>query len=178
MKRNLFIISFILGVFIFLMGFKNSIAQESLYVTPVKRLGEGSLSDLKYSPNGEYIAVGTSIGIEILDGRTLDRLKFFGDELNNYLAASISFSPDGRYLASGSRDKTVKLWDVSSGREIKTLTGHSDDVRSVSFSPDGSYLASGSSDKTIKLWDVSSGREIKTLTGHSNYVNSVSFSPG
>ena len=64
------------------------------------------------------------------------------------------FPPDGQVLASGSLDKTIKLWDVDSRREIATLKGHSNSVSSVPFSPDGQVLASGSVDKTIKLWDV------------------------
>jgi WD40 repeat protein len=90
---------------------------------------------------------------------------------------SVAFSPDGRYIASGSQDKTIKLWDVATGREIRTFIGHTNAVLSVAFSPDGRYIASGSWDKTIKLWDVSTGREIRTFIGHTNWVYFVTFSP-
>jgi hypothetical protein len=64
-------------------------------------------------------------------------------------------------------DKTIKLWEVASGREVRTLSGHTSDVTSVAFSPDGRLLASGSGDKTIKLWEVATGREVRTLSGHT-----------
>ncbi len=67
---------------------------------------------------------------------------------------SIAFSPDGKYMASGSNDKTVKIWSVEQKKVFNTLRGHNSEVRSVSFSPDGKYLTSGSSDGLIKLWNV------------------------
>jgi WD40 repeat protein len=83
---------------------------------------------------------------------------------------SVAYSPDGQTLASGSWDKTIKLWNVKTGNLLQTLTGHSDQVRSVAYSPDGQTLASGSSDKTIKLWNVRTGNLLQTLTGHSDSV--------
>jgi len=90
---------------------------------------------------------------------------------------SVAFSPDGQTLASGSYDNTIKLWRVSDGTLLRTLTGHRDSVLSVAFSPDGQTLASGSWDRTITLWRVSDGRLLRTLTGHTYCVTSVAFSP-
>jgi tetratricopeptide (TPR) repeat protein len=89
---------------------------------------------------------------------------------------SVSFSPDGRTLASGSHDKTVRLWDVETGKERATLSGHTDHVNSVSFSPDGLTLVSAG-DLFIHLWDVETGKERATLSGPKHYDSIASFSP-
>ncbi|MGF1960466.1 MAG: hypothetical protein RMX99_013295 [Aulosira sp. DedVER01a] len=91
------------------------------------------------------------------------------------IVSSVSFSPDGKTIASASWDKTIKLWSVD-GKLLKTLTGHSDSVSSVSFSPDGKTITSASYDKTVKLWSLD-GKLLKTFKGHSGIVSSVSFSP-
>ncbi len=88
-----------------------------------------------------------------------------------YTIYSVSFSADGKYLASGSYSKTIKLWSVESKREITTVQGHSESVFSVAFSPDGKYLASGSDDYTLKLWNIESQKEVITLKRHSKGVN-------
>ena len=92
---------------------------------------------------------------------------------------TVSFSPDGSHIVSGSSDTTIRLWDSQTGEQIGApLTGHTDGVPSVSFSPDGSRIVSGSYDKTIRLWDSQTGEQIGApLTGHTDGVTSVSFSP-
>jgi len=89
----------------------------------------------------------------------------------------VAYSPDGKYILSGSKDKTLKLWDAASGKEIRTFTGHSDQISSVAFSPDSKYALSGSWDDTLKLWDVATGKELRTFQGHADFVESVAFSP-
>ncbi|MBW4479278.1 MAG: AAA-like domain-containing protein [Tolypothrix brevis GSE-NOS-MK-07-07A] len=91
--------------------------------------------------------------------------------------SSVTFSPDGKTLASTSSDKTIKLWNLETKKEITTLNGHSLGVSSVTFSRDGKTLAWASSDKTIKLWNLETKKEITTLNGHSDLVYSVTFSP-
>jgi WD40 repeat protein/serine/threonine protein kinase len=90
---------------------------------------------------------------------------------------SVTYSPDGTRLATGSKDATVRIWDATTGRTIATLHGHRNEVNRVTFSPDGRTLASASDDGTVKLWEVATGREQATLTGHQGEVTAVAFAP-
>ncbi|KAJ5652726.1 hypothetical protein N7507_010152 [Penicillium longicatenatum] len=89
---------------------------------------------------------------------------------------SIAWSPDGSLLASGSNDKTVRVWDPATGQTVSTLEGHSDSVFSIAWSPDGSRLASGSYDTTVRVWDPTTGQTVSTLEGHGS-VQSIAWSP-
>jgi WD40 repeat protein len=95
---------------------------------------------------------------------------------HSHAVLSVAFSPDGRTLASGSGDYSIKLWDVASSLELRALPGHTVPVLSVAFSPDSRTLAPGSSDNTIKLWDVANGLELRSLTGHAIGVGTIAFS--
>jgi WD40 repeat protein len=85
---------------------------------------------------------------------------------------SVSFSPNGQLLASASSDRTIKLWDPTTGELCQTLEDHSGWVQSVCFSPDGQLLASASEDTTIKLWDPMAGELRQTLERHSSWIYS------
>jgi DNA-binding beta-propeller fold protein YncE len=89
----------------------------------------------------------------------------------------VAYSPDGKLLATSSKDHTVKLWDAASGKEVRALKGHTNDVYSTAFRPDGKVLASASEDKTIRLWEVATAKELQVLRGHSGDVYGLAFSP-
>jgi WD40 repeat protein/transcriptional regulator with XRE-family HTH domain len=93
------------------------------------------------------------------------------------MVGGVDFSPDGKRIATASDDKTVKIWDASSGNELMTLTGHTNYVSRVAFSPDGIHLATSSGDKTAKVWDAATGKELITLIGHTDAVADIVFSP-
>src|SRR6266446_3910313 len=90
---------------------------------------------------------------------------------------SVAFSPDGQFLAVGSANGEIGVWQVARWKPIMTLSGHLGRVWSVAFSPDGARLASGGEDRFVRLWEVSTGQCLTTLQGHTDWVRSVAFSP-
>ncbi|MBW4643727.1 MAG: WD40 repeat domain-containing protein [Goleter apudmare HA4340-LM2] len=94
---------------------------------------------------------------------------------HSHIVRSLAMSADAKTLVSGSRDQTIKIWDLETGELIRTLKGHKDEVCAIALSPDEEIIASGSADKTIKLWHVKTGELLATFIGHTNTVTAVAF---
>jgi WD40 repeat protein len=146
---------------------------------------------LAYSPDGHWLAIldANERTVLLLDARTHETVaRFSGHEKQVYKAA---FSPDGRSLASCSKDHTVRVWQIdpltvpsspSAGgertvRECQVLRGHTDEVFAVAFHPDGTRLATAGLDRAIRLWDLERGEDVARLQGHRSFVWSLAFSP-
>ena len=122
----------------------------------------GSILALELSADGKILATGDNGQIRIWQMPECKHvLTLFGHENPPVLA--LALSPDGRMLASGSSDRDIKIWEIATGKCVKTLLSHQASIWSLAFSSDGKTLASASGDGTIKLWDTSQGIEIASL---------------
>jgi WD40 repeat protein len=90
---------------------------------------------------------------------------------------AVAFSPDGKWLATAGRDRSVKIWDMGNGHELLAYPGHDHYVRAVAFSPDGKWIASAGGDKDVRLWEPQTGKDIRILKGSGNYVTAMAVSP-
>jgi hypothetical protein len=87
-----------------------------------------------------------------------------------------AFRPDGKVLATAGTDKTVRIWDPATGKQVRLVTGHPDWIRAVTFSPDGKLLVTGCDDGMIRVWDAATGKQLRHL-GHDGWITGVAFSP-
>lgn len=142
------------------------------------------IRSLAYSPDQKIIAVGSDDQlVRLWDTQTGEPIKAFQGYSNRIWTLAISPAPNLSnneqqliYLASGSDDGKIRLWNAATGECCQTLSGHQGRIRHVSFSPDGKLLASASHDRTIKVWDVNTGKCVRTYRGHTDWIWSVIFS--
>ena len=140
--------------------------------------GSASMDKCPFSPDGRRIVVrsaedhaaqGVAKVCEVEAGKELLTLKG-----HTQMITSAEFSPDGKYIITGSCDQTAKVWDAESGRELLTIRGHCDMIQSVGFSPDGRRIVTGSADRTVKVWEFSIGRDLLTFDGQSLRMGALS----
>jgi WD40 repeat protein/serine/threonine protein kinase len=137
--------------------------------------GPGGVTSVAYSPDGTQLALANRGQVDVWDLK--DHLLEFALQGHVDFVYAVTFSPDGRWIASAGWDRTIRLWDRSNGSLARTLLGHRGFVRGLSFRPDGKQLISCSEDKSVRLWDVASGRSLASFHGHAGFVHCVAFSP-
>lgn len=148
--------------------------------TPLFKLeGQKGLSEVAFSPDGQTLAsAGSSFdGTIWLWDMARGGVKRMELEGHTDAIYSIAFSPNGALLASGSRDNSVRIWDIQTGKELFFSLAHNAEVHSVAFGPDGALLASGGGDGKIRLWDVKNDQEKIVLDAHPIQVECLAFSP-
>lgn len=175
-----YILSIILSILIAFTITPVCLSQDSgqfhLLVGAKMRLGKGRANGIAYSPDSKKLAVATDIGIWIYDAQTGEELDLFTGGTGVF--ESIAFSPDGKTLVSDINGNYLCMWDVNTGRQIRTFFGHSHFVISaISFSPDGKTIVSGGSGGDVKFWNAETGEYIHRFIWHSGFVNRISFTP-
>lgn len=157
---------------------------------------EGAVYSACFSPDGKLVATGGYDKLVMVwnpdDVHPVDIRRRLDGEPGpkpNYVrlaghdgpVRSVSFSPNGQLVLSGGDDNTIRLWDIATGENVKTLRGHGSAVRACQFSPDGQWVLSGGQDQRVRLWNVAGYQEVRVLhatvfEGHEDAVLSARFS--
>jgi WD40 repeat protein len=143
-------------------------------VVEISRFGIGEIKDISWSPDGERLAVASSMGVFIYESPSLLEVAYYETDFNQ--VNRIAFSSYGQILAIGTRDGFVDLLIVDTWEELYRFPDYVSSSN-LAFSPDGRILAFGGRDDSVKLWDVTTGNELNSLEGHEKKVISVAFSP-
>jgi WD40 repeat protein/serine/threonine protein kinase len=139
-----------------------------------------------FSPDGAWVLTGSGEGynkeaegrdctLRLWNRQTGQEVRRF--EGHTHAVWSAVFSPDGKYVLSGSYDRTVRLWDLATGREVRRFDGVASTVHCVAFSADGQLILAGSADRAVHLWESETGRPVRTFEGHTDIVATVAFAP-
>jgi WD40 repeat protein len=144
-------------------------------------LDDTAAHSLAFSQDGQTLVTGSYRKIKVWRKSCQGKVETFNTEPlytlmgHSHIVHSLAVSGHDNILVSGSRDKTIKIWDLETGELLRTLKGHKDGVDAIALSPDGEIIASGSSDKTIKLWHLHTGELLGTFKGHANTVTALAF---
>ena len=174
MKTVLTLTITLIGILFLQTTFAQDAMQWNLPEGAKARLGKGKITEIQYSPDGKILAVATAIGIWLYDTTTYQEISLLIE--HNSAVSDIEFNPNGQTFASTGKDKSILLWDMSTGTQ-RRLSGHTARYSKniLRFSNDGKTLASGNKD-TIILWDTKTGEHKDAITGLPDYIADFSFS--
>ena len=136
----------------------------------------GSVNVIAVSPDGQTLVSGSYGTIRIWNLRTGGLVRTLNSVHSKKSVNTVAVSPDSSILASGGDDNNVIIWDLKTGRRIRTIPAHTAAVNAIAFSKDGKTLASCSDDKTVRLWNARTGGRLRTLSGHAGRVNAIALS--
>ncbi|MEG4245995.1 serine/threonine-protein kinase [Microcoleus sp. MON2_D6] len=136
----------------------------------------GSVNAIALSPDGQTLVSASFGTIRIWNVRTGRLVRTLNSVHSKKSVNTLAVSPNSSILASGGGDNNVILWDLKTGRRMRTIAAHKAAVNEIAFSRDGQTLASGSDDKTVRLWNVRTGSRLRTLSGHAGGVNAIALS--
>jgi WD40 repeat protein len=158
--------------------------------TPGNRnLRDAGIIAMAVSGDGRYLARASNrdfhenYGVQVWDVATARIVGIFAG--HSEMVKAVAFTPDGRFVLSGSDDKTIRVWDIATGRETHCLRGHESSVNALAVTPDGCYAISAAGDysggelhdPTIRMWELDSGSMVRVFEGHSGLIDDIAVSP-